>query len=248
VTSSFGNVVKDNTVNGKPLIYLEDVSGKSVTDAGQVILVNCNEVSVRDLTLSNTVAGLLLQGTNDSIATGNTITDNWIGIWLGESSNNTVVANNIENNRVGVFIYQSSRNSIYHNNFVDNSEQVHVTLLGYANSWDDGYPHGGNYWGGFNPADENKDKIGDVPYNIDENNTDRYPLIYRFERYESGYTPNPDLSKDGFVNILDVSMVSRAFGCRPGDSHWNPMADMDMNEVINIIDVSKVARHFGEKM
>ncbi len=247
VTSSFGNVVKDNTVNGKPLVYLENVSDNSVTDAGQVILVNCNNISVKDLTLSDTVTGLLLQGTNSSTATNNTITDDWSGIWLGESTNNTVVANNIRHNRMGVLVYRSSRNSVYHNNFVDNSEQVHVTMPGDANSWDNDYPSGGNYWGSFNPADENKDKIGDAPYKIDENNTDRYPLIYPFERYESGYTLNPDLNKDGFVNIIDVSTVSRAFGCRPGDPHWNQMADMDMNEIINIIDISKVAKHFGEK-
>ena len=247
VTSSFGNVVKENTVNGKPLVYLENVSDNSVTDAGQVILVNCNDISVKDLTLSGTVAGLLLQGTNSSIATNNTITDDWSGIWFGESTNNTVVANNIQHNRMGILVYRSSRNSVYHNNFADNYEQVHVTVPGDANSWDNDYPSGGNYWGSYNPSDENKDKIGDAPYKIDENNTDRYPLIYPFERYESGYTPKPDLNKDGFVNIIDVSTVSRAFGCRPGDPHWNQMADVDMNEIINIIDVSKVAKHFGEK-
>jgi parallel beta-helix repeat protein len=248
VASSFGNAVKDNTVNGKPLVYLEGVSSDSVTDAGQVILVNCNNILVKDLILSGTVAGLLLQGTNNTAVTNNTITEDWSGIWLGESSNNTVVANNIENNRMGLLIYQSSRNSVYHNNFVENHEQVHVTLSGHADSWDNGYPSGGNYWGGFNPADGNKDRIGDVPYNIDKNNTDKYPLIYPFERYESGYTPSPDLNRDGFVNIIDVSTVSRAFGCRPGDPRWNPMADMDMNEIINIIDISKVAKHFGQKV
>jgi hypothetical protein len=30
--------VEDNTVNGKPLVYLEDVSDYKVEDAGQVIM------------------------------------------------------------------------------------------------------------------------------------------------------------------------------------------------------------------
>jgi hypothetical protein len=56
------------------------------------------------------------------------------------------------------------------------------------------------------------------------------------------------LNKDGFVNFLDLSTASKAFGCKSGDPRWSPIADMDMNEIINIIDVSKVAKHFGERV
>jgi parallel beta-helix repeat protein len=40
VVNSYQNTVEDNTVNGKPLVYLEDVSDYKVEDAGQVIIVN----------------------------------------------------------------------------------------------------------------------------------------------------------------------------------------------------------------
>jgi len=43
--------------------------------------------------------------------------------------------------------------------------------------WDDGYPSGGNYWSDYAGVDADGDGIGDTPYVIDENNTDRYPLI-----------------------------------------------------------------------
>jgi parallel beta-helix repeat protein len=155
--------------------------------------------------------------------------------------------NNIAANREdGIWLRDSSGNRIFHNNFSNNTYQTYVE--GSINTWDDGYPSGGNYWGGFNPADENKDKIGDVPYTIDENNTDSYPLIYPFEWYTPSYKPSPDLNKDGFVNFLDLSTASKAFGCKSGDPRWSPIADMDMNEIINIIDVSKVAKHFGERV
>jgi len=39
---AYGNIVENNTVNGKPLVYLENVSDYVIKDAGQVILVGCN--------------------------------------------------------------------------------------------------------------------------------------------------------------------------------------------------------------
>jgi hypothetical protein len=55
-----------------------------------------------------------------------------------------------------------------------------------VNVWDDGYPSGGNYWSDYTGADvksgpnqdlPGSDGIGDTPYIIDANNTDRYPLM-----------------------------------------------------------------------
>jgi parallel beta-helix repeat protein len=157
-------------------------------------------------------------------------------------SGNDVAANKED----GIWLRNCSGNRIFHNNFSNNTYQTYVE--GSINTWDKGYPSGGNYWGGFNPADGNKDKIGDVSYTIDENNTDSYPLIYPFEWYTPSYKPSPDLNEDGLVNVTDLLAASKAFGCKPGDPHWNPIADMGMNEIINIIDISKVAKHFGERV
>jgi hypothetical protein len=55
-----------------------------------------------------------------------------------------------------------------------------------------------------------------------------------------------DINLDGFVNILDLSIVARAYDCHPGDEAWNPDADLNNDEAINIIDLSIVAQYFGE--
>jgi len=55
-----------------------------------------------------------------------------------------------------------------------------------------------------------------------------------------------DLNRDGTVNIMDVSMIARAFGTKAGEKNWNVIADLDKNGVINIIDVSMVARDYGK--
>jgi rhodanese-related sulfurtransferase len=54
-----------------------------------------------------------------------------------------------------------------------------------------------------------------------------------------------DLNTDGTVNILDIAIVAKAFGTKPGDSNWNPSADLDKNGWINIVDVALVARNYG---
>ena len=46
---------------------------------------------------------------------------------------------------------------------------------GYPNFWDNGCE--GNFWSNYNGTDLNRDGIGDTPYIIEANNTDRYPLM-----------------------------------------------------------------------
>jgi len=180
-----------------------------------------------------------------------TIKNGSVGVYLDESFNCSIVGNYIVKNiRVGVHISGSVSNTFYHNNLIKNglsqyySKQVESDYSS-VNFWDNGYPSGGNYWSDHNPPDGDMDKIGDVPYKIDENNTDRYPLVYPFEFYAPGYTPKPDLNRDGIVNILDVISVGKAYGSKPGDPKWNPTADMDTNEVINIVDLAEIAKSYS---
>jgi parallel beta-helix repeat protein len=186
VMDSYGNLVKNNLVNDKPLVYLENVSGYVVKNAGQVVLVNCEGIMVENLDLSMTSIGVQLWGTTNTTIFGNTITNNsnLPGIHLCYSSNNSISGNTITNNYCGICLDSSSDNKIFHNNFIDN--RVQVSSYESANIWDDGYPSGGNFWSDYTGVDEKSgsdqdqpggDGIGDTPYVIDENNVDRYPLM-----------------------------------------------------------------------
>ena len=121
VQYSFQNTVEENVVNGKPLVYFEDTSDIEVTDAGQVILVNCNNIRVENLNLSCTSVGLQLLMTEDSIILNNTVSNNNHGIRLSSSSNNTITGNKVCNNHnKGIFLQYSCNNNITGNNASNN--------------------------------------------------------------------------------------------------------------------------------
>jgi parallel beta-helix repeat protein len=185
VWESYNNVVDDNLVNGKPLAYLEGASNLVVEDAGQVILVNCNNITIRNLNLSYTTVGVQLWQSNNSAIINNNITANkQDGVELYYSNNNSFSGNNIANNSWhGIDLHYSSGNKFYHNNFYSYDR---VYSHDSANVWDDGYPSGGNYWkyyadfdlkSGSGQDQPGSDGIGDAPYIIDADNRDRYPLM-----------------------------------------------------------------------
>jgi len=184
VEDSYGNVVEHNSVNGKPLVYLEGVSSFKIENAGQVILINCDSIRVENLNLSRASIGIQLWNTKNIKIAGNNITNNIYGILLFYSSNNSIAGNNIANNWDCIWLLYSSNNKIFHNNFVNNNRQVYS--YDSVNVWDDGYPSGGNYWSDYTDIDlcsgpyqneTGSDGIWDHPYVIDVDNQDRYPLV-----------------------------------------------------------------------
>jgi len=213
VFNSYKNLVESNTVNGKPLVYLEGISDRAVEEAGQVILVRSKNITVENLNISWTSFGIQLWQTNCSKIKNNNLTNNVFGVELDAGScYNTISGNNITansyagiqlfggfgscrcnnisentiaNNHLGVWIRFSSNNKICHNNFINNWKQVEINYGEHitpdaVNVWDDGYPSGGNYWSDYIGEDSNGDGIGDTPYVINANNTDRHPLMSPF--------------------------------------------------------------------
>jgi len=152
---------------------------------------NLNNVSGNSITANNYNGIVVLAYSTNNTISGNSITaNNEIGIWLDYSSSNNVSVNNITNNKYGIVLAYSSDNKLHHNHLIDNYiEQVGFQASGYANVWDDGYPFGGNYWSDYTGVDAkngpNQDRpgsdgIGDTPYIITTDNTDRYPLMSTF--------------------------------------------------------------------
>ncbi len=232
VFENYQNTVEDNTVNGKPLVYLVDASEYTVEDAGQVILVNCTSITVEGLDLSNTSVGIELWKTEDSKVLNNTVSNNSnTGIILSDSRNNTITGNNVRNNsNGGIHLSFSSNNSIYLNNYINNTFNVYSYAS--TNIWNSPeeitYTYNrttyasylGNYWADYKGRAD-ADGIGDRPYSIDseKEECDFYPLLTPFEYYissesvtEVAATSNLETIAKTFVTLLNESEFEKAHG------------------------------------
>ena len=136
--------------------------------------------------ISDSAMGIDCQtgGSNTTIYE-NIITNCNTGIELGYSNQNGVFRNTIKDCRYAVFLYGGSDyNAFYNNNFLStNVFEDHQSLPNLYNlypannTWDAGYPKGGNYWSTYNGTDKDGDGIGDLPFSVYEKYVDRYPLV-----------------------------------------------------------------------
>jgi parallel beta-helix repeat protein len=112
VLYSEDNNVENNTVNGKPLVYLEDKSDKVVIEAGQVILVNCDNITVINQNLSDTTIGVQLWKTNNSKICHNYYSNVMYGIHSSYSHNNNLSNSNFSNNYTSIYLSNSNKTTI----------------------------------------------------------------------------------------------------------------------------------------
>jgi len=54
-----------------------------------------------------------------------------------------------------------------------------------------------------------------------------------------------DINHDGYINIIDLSIVARSMWSTPNHPLWNPNSDLNKDGIINILDLAIVARNFG---
>jgi len=129
----YQNLVYNNTVNGKPLVYLESTSDKIIDYAGQVILIDCANVTINNLELSNIDIGIQLYESTNCYVISNVLSyNNGTGIYLVNSTINTISGNNFINNFVGLQLSLSENNNISGNHF--ETEFLNVGLTNSKNN------------------------------------------------------------------------------------------------------------------
>jgi len=126
VEGSFHNAVEDNTINDEPLVYLEGVSNRTVANGGQVVLVECENMTVEGINLSMAFYPIELWGTNNSMISQNNINNtlDGYGVWLANCSNDYIFQNNITRNDDGMWLESCTNIDIHQNNIAANIDDA----------------------------------------------------------------------------------------------------------------------------
>lgn len=114
------NEIYDNTINGKPLIYMEEKSNEIVKEAGQVILIKCENISVKNQNILDAPIGIFLWKSKNCNISNNKISLCEVGICISYSTENSIWNNNISCNWKGISFYGSS-NNIVSRNFIESN-------------------------------------------------------------------------------------------------------------------------------
>lgn len=158
-----------------------DLNGHNIIGTGGWMTLDTggrSNVVIKGGGISNGIAGIYLDGVN-IVVQSTTLSSNYLGIELSGGRDSMIV----ENDFIGYGIqsgWLARGNRIYHNNFFGGSSSASG-----PNSWDDGYPSGGNYWSYYGGSDlyngpnqdvPGSDGIGDSPYKVGSE-YDHYPLM-----------------------------------------------------------------------
>lgn len=195
LNSSSNNVLSHNTVAANHhgihlgiLSFLNIISNNNVTsnlydgiELGQYC--NMNDISGNNV-IANCQNGIELRYGLSNTFTSNNITatnSNEYGFVLVGTFGNVLSDNVVATNYGSILMENSSSNKIYDNTFESKTVQVEGGFG--SNTWDNGYPSGGNYWSDYqtkNPYATENDSTGiwNAPYWIDSSNVDNYPLVH----------------------------------------------------------------------
>ncbi|MCJ7761272.1 right-handed parallel beta-helix repeat-containing protein [Candidatus Bathyarchaeota archaeon] len=224
--------------NSRTNVTVRNLTIKGFTSGGILINYGYKNIVIDNLLTENQAGIVIMQGSANNTILHNTVVNNTYGLSVNGWSNNiteneinsnllagisffgygsnSLVGNNIVDNRIGEFVNSSGlrgsidiavspNNKFYHNNIIEVGAPTYPET---SNTWDNGYPSGGNYWSsyvgqdllrGFYQNITGADGIGDTAYTINSTNVDHYPLIYQIgtvKRTFRAYSMNIDTSSN----------------------------------------------------
>jgi len=225
-SSSTGSTIRQNTISARNTgIY--STSDSTIVDHNTITggsygiyFYNCKSGSIYYNILENSASGIRLYSTTASHTVNNNkiLNADW-GIELINSNGNTFTGNWLLQNTYGMSLAGSSLNTIYHSNFINNNMQANSPA---SNTWDNGYPSGGNYWSDYTGVDlkngpgqnlPGSDGIGDTQYTVHGSNIDHYPLMNTWSEHDvsvESVTPSTNSAYVGATITITVTVKNKA--------------------------------------
>ncbi|RLF34691.1 MAG: hypothetical protein DRN08_04240, partial [Thermoplasmata archaeon] len=139
------HTIENNYINNKPIYYYKNIKNYTIpTDAGQVLIANCSNITIQNLNLNlvNTSYGIQIGFTTHSSISKNNITipinnvaqREETGIILYHSSNNSVSRNKINNTYYGIRLSSSSYNTISENIIKNTHRGIYISTTSSSNN------------------------------------------------------------------------------------------------------------------
>jgi parallel beta-helix repeat protein len=160
------------------------LDGGGVNTSAVIEITGNYSILVSDLSIRNSMAGILLTAGGNATISSCTFTGCLGGgLVLAEYQDLSVFNCDFQDNVVGIRLTNSSYNQFYHNNFMNNTIHVSCYSNTINNLWDNGVT--GNYWDDYRflyPYAQIVPSTGtwDTPYmvNVSGNNVDNHPWVY----------------------------------------------------------------------
>ncbi len=114
--------VENNWVNGKKLGFYTNLDSTIIAEPiyGQLILVNCTNMTVRDQILNNATIGLFLCSCTSSAIINNICNNGDYGIYLYSSGSSTISNNTCSNNWFSISLVYSGSSTVANNTCSNN--------------------------------------------------------------------------------------------------------------------------------
>jgi parallel beta-helix repeat protein len=199
------HTIENNYVNDRPIYYYKNNSDTVTvpSDAGQVILANCSNITIQNLNLLGVYSAIQLGFSSHNNINGNTIADssdgysirlthssfnnitgniltgaNLMGIDLVESCDSNIISlNSITGRDDGIYLYHSSGNRILENNLANGRTGIELrgsNNIIYHNNFMENSDNAGGYYTYSNICDDGYPSGGNYWSDFDESGEGAY--------------------------------------------------------------------------
>jgi parallel beta-helix repeat protein len=129
----YSHNIINNTVNGKPLYYYTNKHNFKVPEnAGQIIAVNCTNMTIQDVNMDHTDFEVILVFCSKCLIKNSIFSSNDGELWLAQSHNNTITGNTVSSGLHGICIQQNSDDNILENNMLMSNTWAGISVLDYC--------------------------------------------------------------------------------------------------------------------